>query len=65
MGRITASRKTLVGDPKFGSLLASKFINCMMWNGKKSNAKRVFYSALDIIQEKIKDSQPIEVFTQA
>ena len=65
MGRITASRKTLVGDPKFGSLLASKFINCMMWNGKKSNAQRVFYGALDIIHEKLKDAEPIEVFTQA
>ena len=35
MGRITASRKQLVGDPKFGSLLASKFINVLMWDGKK------------------------------
>ena len=48
-----------------GSLLASKFINCMMWDGKKSNARRVFYGALDIIQEKQKDSPAIEVFTQA
>ena len=65
MGRITASRKMLVGDPKYGSLLASKFINCMMWNGKKSNAQRVFYGALEIIHEKLKDAEPIEVFTQA
>ena len=49
----------------YGSLLASKFINCMMWDGKKSNARRVFYSALDIIHEKLKDAVPIEVFTQA
>jgi small subunit ribosomal protein S7 len=65
MGRITASRKTLTGDPVHGSLLASKFINCMMWSGKKSNARRVFYGALDIIGEKLKDAKPIEVFTQA
>ena len=65
MGRITASRSTLSPDPKFGSILASKFINCMMWNGKKSNARRVFYGALDIIQEKKKDTPSIEVFTQA
>jgi small subunit ribosomal protein S7 len=37
----------------------------MMWSGKKSNARRVFYGALDIIQEKQKDSAAIEVFTQA
>src|SRR5215469_198335 len=65
MGKITASRRTLTGDPKYGSLLASKFINCMMWSGKKSNARRVFYGALDIIGEKLKDAEPIAVFTQA
>jgi len=37
----------------------------MMWDGKKSNARRVFYGALDIIHEKLKDAVPIEVFTQA
>ena len=65
MGRITASRKQLVGDPKFGSILASKFVNCVMWDGKKSIAQGVFYDALDIIGQKIKDSEPIDVFAQA
>jgi small subunit ribosomal protein S7 len=65
MGRITASRKSLVPDPKFGSLLASKFINCLMHDGKKSTAQGVFYGALDIVAEKIKDVPPIEVFTRA
>ena len=65
MGRITASRKQLVGDPKHGSLLASKFINCLMWDGKKSVAQKVFYDALDILGKKLSDVEPIEVFTQA
>jgi small subunit ribosomal protein S7 len=65
MGRITASRKQLVGDPMHGSLLASKFINCLMWDGKKSVAQSVFYDALDEIRKKIPDQEPIEVFTQA
>jgi small subunit ribosomal protein S7 len=65
MGNLTASKKTLRPDPKFGSILASKFTNCLMWNGKKSVAENVFYGALDIIREKIKDVEPIEVFTQA
>ncbi len=65
MGRITASRKKLVGDPVHGSLLASKFINCLMWDGKKSTAQRVFYSALEEIGKKISDAEPIEVFTRA
>jgi len=65
MGRITASRKQLVGDPKHESLLASKFINCLMWDGKKSVAQAVFYGALDEIHKKIPDVEPIDVFTQA
>jgi len=65
MGRITASRKQLVGDPVHGSLLASKFINCLMWDGKKSIVQGVFYDALEIVRKKIPDVEPIDVFTQA
>ncbi len=65
MGRITASRKQLVGDPRFGSVLASKFINCLMLDGKKSVVQGVFYDALDVLREKVPDAEPIEVFTQA
>ncbi len=65
MGRITASREHLAPDPKYGSILASKFINCMMWQGKKSVAQSVFYGALDIAHEKIPDVEPIDLFTQA
>jgi small subunit ribosomal protein S7 len=65
MGRITASNTTLKPDPKFGSVLASKFINTLMHDGKKSVAQGVFYRALDIIKEKLPDKEPIEVFTQA
>ena len=65
MGRITASRTQLKPDPKFDSLLASKFINCLMWDGKKTVAQKVFYDALDEIKKRIPDQEPIEVFTQA
>ena len=65
MGKITASRESLIPDPKFGSLLASKFINCLMLDGKKSVAQRVFYDAMDIVAEKITDAEPIEVFNRA
>ncbi len=65
MGRITSSKKQLIGDPRHGSLLASKFINCLMWAGKKSTAQRVFYDALAEIAKKITDTEPIDVFTQA
>ena len=65
MGRITASRTQLKGDPRFDSMLASKFINCLMHDGKKTTAQRVFYDALDIIKEKVPGEEPIEVFNQA
>jgi small subunit ribosomal protein S7 len=65
MGKITASREKLAPDPRYGSLLASKFINCLMYDGKKSVAQRVFYDAMDIVAQKITDVEPIEVFNRA
>lgn len=65
MGKITASRESLQPDPKHQSLLAGKFINCLMLDGKKSTAQAVFYDALDVIGEKVTDRPAIEVFEQA
>jgi len=65
MGRITSSKKQLKGDPVFDSLLAGKFINCLMWDGKKTAAQKVFYGALNVIKDKITDKSPIDVFHQA
>ena len=65
MGNITASREQLRPDPRYGSLLASKFINCLMWDGKKTTAQAVFYEAMDIIAERNSKDSPIDVFTQA
>ena len=50
----TASSQQLMPDPKYNSKLASKFINCMMWDGKKSTAQRIFYDAMDVIAKKMK-----------
>ncbi len=63
--RFTASEKQLRGDPRYDNRLAGKFINCLMLDGKKSVAQRVFYGAMDRIAEKVKDTPPIEVFEQA
>ena len=65
MGRFTASKKMLAPDPKYGSILASKFVNCLMLDGKKSVAESAFYDALELLREKVKDAEPIDVFTQA
>jgi len=61
----TASIPKLAPDPRFHSKLASKFINCLMWDGKKAAAQKVFYDAMDVIAEKIKDASPLEVFEKA
>jgi small subunit ribosomal protein S7 len=61
----TASAVTLQPDPRYGSKLASKFINCLMWQGKKATAMRIFYGALDQIKKRMGDANPIDVFTQA
>jgi small subunit ribosomal protein S7 len=63
--RFTASVEQLKPDPKHGSKLAAKFVNCLMWDGKKSVAERVFYDALEIVAKRIKDTPPIEVFETA
>ena len=65
MGKITSSREQLIPDPRFGSLLASKFINCLMYDGKKSVAQQVFYKAMAIVAQKVTDVEPIEVFNRA
>lgn len=63
--KFTASTEQLAPDAKFNSKLVSKFINCMMWAGKKSTAQRVFYDAMDIVAGKIGDTPPLEVFEAA
>lgn len=65
MGKITASREQLAPDPRFGSKLVGKFINCLMLDGKKSVAQGVFYRAMDEIQKRIPETEPLEVFNQA
>jgi len=63
--KFTASYTHQNPDPRLGSQLAQKFVNCMMIGGKKSVAQRVFYDAMDLIRHKVSDAEPLEVFTRA
>ena len=63
--RFTASAKQLRPDARYNSKLISKFINNLMLDGKKSVAMRVFYDAMDIVKDRIKDTPPNEVFETA
>ncbi|MFT3786920.1 MAG: 30S ribosomal protein S7 [Tepidisphaeraceae bacterium] len=63
--KFTASEKILKPDPRFNSKLVSKFINCLMWQGKKTVAQGIVYKAMDNIAKKITDVPPLEVFETA
>src|SRR3990172_11767593 len=63
--RSTLFPYTTLFRSRYGSLLASKFVNCLMHCGKKSVAQGVFYDALDLIKKRVPDKEPIDVFTQA
>ena len=62
--RREVSKREIIPDPKYNSRLAAKFINGLMGDGKKSTAESIFYRALNIIEEKMKQP-PLKVFTQA
>ena len=52
-------------DLKYGSQRVEKFINSLMWDGKKSTARKVVYDAFDIIKKKAKTETPLDVFETA
>ena len=57
-------KRTVEADPIYGSDLVTKFINSMMWQGKKSTAENIFYKSLTKLQEKGGD-EPLKLFTKA
>lgn len=63
--KFTASETILKPDPRYNSKLVSKFINCIMWSGKKSVAQSIFYDAMDIATKKMKEVPPLELFETA
>ena len=62
--RHSAEKREINPDPKYGNLVVSKFMNSIMLAGKKSVAENIVYGALDIIENKTKQS-PLAIFQQA
>lgn len=60
-----STEKFLQPDAKYKSKLITKFINCLMKKGKKSTAEKIFYGAMDLIEKKVSDVAPIELFETA
>lgn len=57
-------KRELMPDPKFNSILVTKFVNCLMRKGKKGITEKIFYDSVDIIQNKTKKSG-MEIFKKA
>ena len=55
----------ILPDPKYNSVVVSKFVNRMMWEGKRSVALRIVHHALLELQAKVTDKEPLEVFLKA
>jgi len=62
--RHSAEKREVIPDPKFGDIVVTKFMNSIMYEGKKSTAERIVYGAFDIIESKTK-SEPLGVFKSA
>ncbi len=65
MRRPVKNRNMVSPDIKYGSLKLEKFINCIMWDGKKNTARSAVYDALDIVKEKEAVEDAMEVFENA
>ena len=66
MPRKKLQNKRAVGaDPKYNSVLVSRFTNGLMLDGKKTLARRMFYDAMTVVEEKISDEEPLAVFETA
>lgn len=65
MRKKQASKRILSPDPKFGDVLVNRFINNIMKNGKKHLAQTILYNALDVVGERVKNQNPIDVFKKA
>ncbi len=62
--RRIVEKREIPPDPVYNSPLVTKFINCLMWDGKKSVAERIFYEAMERIKKRTKED-PLKLFKQA
>ena len=67
MRKRQAKKRPLLPDPKFNEQLVTRFVNMLMWDGKKSIAFNIFYDAMNIIDERKQDDEktPLEIWKEA
>ncbi len=67
MRKTKAKKRKLLPDPKFGDQLVTRFVNNLMWDGKKSTAFKLFYDALEIVEQRkeVEEKTSLEVWKDA
>ncbi len=65
MRRRQAKKHIILPDPKYKDILVTKFVNNLMMHGKKSVSFKIFYDAMDIIEEKVTEEKPVDVWKKA
>ena len=65
MRKTRAKSRPILPDPRFNNVDVTRFVNNMMLDGKKSIAYQIFYSAIDIVQERLKDENALEVWKKS
>jgi len=63
--KFKSTERFLKADPRYNNLVISKLINQVMWQGKKIMARKIIYGAMDIIKERVKEQEPLEVVLTA
>ena len=65
MRKSPAKKRKLLPDAKYNSTMVTQFVNNMMFDGKKSTAFRIFYDAMDVVEQKVEDESALDVWKKA
>ena len=67
MRKAKPKKRIILPDPKFGDVMVTRFVNNLMYEGKKSTAYEIFYNSLEIVGQRMKDAEksPLEIWKKA
>ena len=65
MRKSPAKKRKLLPDAKYNSKMVTQFVNNMMFDGKKSTAFRIFYDAMDVVEQKVEEESALDVWKKA
>ncbi len=65
MRKAKPKKRIILPDPKFGDTLVTKFVNNLMYDGKKGKSFEIFYDAMEIVEKRVADETPLNVWKKA